>query len=73
MTLLRKPGARTMTQRHRHCNSTRELGHVYDQGPERRIVMPNYPIFAYYDLDERAGETTSWTIQHTHRRPPGFP
>jgi plasmid stabilization system protein ParE len=48
------------------------LGHVYEEGPERRLVVPGYPYCIYYDLNEPAKRISVLTIQHTHRRPPRF-
>ena len=50
-----------------------KIGEVYEDGPERRLVVPNYPYCVYYDLDEAAGQINILTIQHTSRIPPRFP
>ena len=48
------------------------LGHVFEGGPERRLVVPSYPYCIYYDVDDVAGQISVLTIQHTHRTPPDF-
>lgn len=48
------------------------LGDVYEEGPERRLIVPGYLYCIYYDLDDAAQQVSVLTIQHTHRRPPRF-
>lgn len=48
------------------------IGQVYETGPERRLVVPEFPYCVYYDLDEPGGWVNVLTIQHTHRLPPKF-
>lgn len=46
------------------------LGHEWEDGPTRALVVSRLPYRIHYRLDEAAGTLDVITIIHTRRRPP---